>query len=372
MTLSSLPQWLVTLAPLGILLLALVAGLALHLVVFTLLRRLAGSRRVGQSLQQHLRAPLRWLMPLLAVRLSLPAQTLYWSEPMLGYVGKALSILLIIVGAWLLIRLARVLEDWVLERYDVSVSDNLRARKVVTQLDIVRKILVFIIVLLAFAAILMSFEGFRQLGAGLLASAGLAGLIIGFAAQRTLGNVLAGFQIALSQPIRIDDVVVVEGEWGRIEEISLTYVVVCIWDLRRLVLPISYFIETPFQNWTRTSSAILGTVFLYLDYTVPIAPLRQQLQQVLQASPRWDQKAWALQVTDAGSQTIEVRALMSAADSGTAFELRCEVREKLISWVQANYPHALPRWRGELDGQREELDRQNGENRTLGPDEELG
>lgn len=344
----SLPQLEEALGPLGILLLALVAGLVLHMLVFALLRRLVGRTRVGQSLVRHVRAPLRWLMPVLAVRLSMPAQGLYLPEAVLRYASKALSILLIVAGAWLLIRLARVMEDWVLAHFDINVSDNLRARKIVTQLDIVRKILVFIITVLALAAILMSFDGFRQLGAGLLASAGLAGLVVGFAAQRTLANVLAGFQIALSQPIRIDDVVVVEGEWGRIEEVTLTYVVVKIWDLRRLVLPISYFIEKPFQNWTRTSAEILGTVFLYLDYTVPVEAMRQQLHRLLQASRWWDGKAWALQVTDTKQQTVEIRALMSAADSASAFELRCEIREQLIAWLQAEYPQALPRVRGEL------------------------
>lgn len=357
----SLPRLEELLWPLGILLLALVAGLVLHRLAFTLLRRLTGRTLVGQSLVRHVRAPLRWLLPVLAVRLSMPAQGPYLPEPVLLYVSKALGILLIVAGAWLLIRLARVMEDWVLEHYDIKVSDNLRARKIVTQLDIVRKILVFIITILAFAAILMSFDGFRQLGAGLLASAGLAGLVVGFAAQRTLGNVLAGFQIALSQPIRIDDVVVVEGEWGRIEEITLTYVVVKIWDLRRLVLPISYFIEKPFQNWTRTSAEILGTVFLYLDYTVPVEEVRQQLHRLLQASSWWDGKVWALQVTEAGPQTLELRALMSAADSASAFELRCEIREQLIGWVQARYPGALPRL-------REELSRAPRAGRTLGGD----
>lgn len=341
--------WEALIWPLGIVLLALLAGLLLHLVVFFLLQRLVHNTVAGKSITRHLKAPLRLLMPVLAVRLSVPAQNLHLPEAVVGYLGKSLSILLIVAVAWLLIRLARVLEDWVLARFDMGASDNLRARKIVTQLDIIRKILVFLIVVLALAAVLMSFEGFRQLGAGLLASAGLAGLVIGFAAQRTLSNVLAGIQIALSQPIRIDDVVVVENEWGRIEEIALTYVVVKIWDLRRLVLPISYFIEKPFQNWTRTSAEILGTVFLHLDYSVPVEPLREELHRLLKASTLWDGKVWVLQMTDAGPRTIEVRALMSAVDSPSAFDLRCQIREQLITWVQRHYPHALPRVRAEIE-----------------------
>ncbi len=194
----------------------------------------------------------------------------------------------------------------------------------------------------------MNFENFRHIGTSLLASAGVAGLIIGFAAQRTIANVLAGFQIALSQPIRIDDVVIVENEWGRIEEITLTYVVVAIWDMRRLVLPISYFIEQPFQNWTRTSADILGTVFLYVDYTIPINEIRKELGRILQQSEYWDGKVWRLHTTEAKEQTVEIRALMSAPDSGAAWELRCEVREKLIEFVQKNYPDGLPKFRTEI------------------------
>jgi small-conductance mechanosensitive channel len=195
---------------------------------------------------------------------------------------------------------------------------------------------------------LMVFESVRQFGTSILASAGIAGIIIGFAAQRSISTLLAGFQIALTQPIRIDDVVIVENEWGRVEDISLTYVTVRIWDLRRLILPISYFIERPFQNWTRTSADILGTVFLHVDYTVPLQPLRDELDRILAASPLWDGKVKVLQVTDAKPQTLELRALASAADASAAWDLRCEIREKLIAFLQTHYPASLPRVRAEL------------------------
>src|SRR5690606_23663081 len=206
-----------------------------------------------------------------------------------------------------------------------------------------------IIVVLTLAAILMSFENMRKLGAGLLGGVAIGATILGFAAQQSLGNLLAGFQIAFTQPIRIDDVLVVEGEWGRVEEITLTYVVLRIWDQRRLILPISYFIQKPFQNWTRNSSDILGTAFFYLDYRVPVEKVRDELTRLLQLSPLWDGKVNVLQVTDTKERSIEIRALMSARNSGEAFDLRCYVRENLIKFIESNYPESLPRTRAEID-----------------------
>jgi len=195
---------------------------------------------------------------------------------------------------------------------------------------------------------LMTFEKVRQLGTSILASAGVIGIIVGVAAQRTIATFLAGIQIAVTQPIRIDDVVIVENEWGRIEEITLTYVVVRIWDLRRLVLPITYFIEKPFQNWTRVTADILGTVFIYVDYTVPIQAVREELHRILQNSKLWDKKVWGLQVTNTTEHTVELRALMSAPDASSAWDLRCEVRERLVEFIQKNYPDGLPKVRAEI------------------------
>ncbi len=337
---------------LGAVCVAVLVGLLIHFGVFQLLQRLArrDEHSIRHFLPQHLRAPSRLLIPALAVRISLPAHAGNLHEPSIAYVNIALSTLIIASGAWMLIRLTSVFEDWLLSRYDITAEDNLSARKIATQMGIVRKIVIFVIIILAIAAILMNFENFRQVGTSLLASAGVAGLIIGFAAQRTIANVLAGFQIALSQPIRIDDVVIVESEWGRIEEITLTYVVVRIWDLRRLIVPISYFIEKPFQNWTRSSADLLGTVFIYLDYTVPIDEIRTYLGEILKESEYWDGKVWRLHATESGERTVELRALMSAANSPDAWELRCEIREKLIGYVQEHYPDALPKLRTELHG----------------------
>jgi small-conductance mechanosensitive channel len=196
---------------------------------------------------------------------------------------------------------------------------------------------------------LMTFPQIRQLGASLLASAGVAGIVLGLAARPTISNFIAGLQIALTQAIRLDDVVIVQGEWGRIEEITTTYVVVRIWDQRRLIVPFSQFIDQPFQNWTRTGAEILGTVFIYADYTVPVQAVREKLEGIVKGCPNWDGRVVGLQVTDARERTVELRALVSAADSSKAWDLRCEVREQLIRYLQESYPESLSRTRVELD-----------------------
>ncbi len=317
---------------------------------------LLGTRRprllvLDGSLLRHSRRPMRLLLPILGLYLFSPLILKQISEgnsSVLDVIRNVLYVLLIFAVSWLLIQLTAVVNEVVARRYSVDVADNLASRKVRTQVGLIRRILIVIIIVFGLTATLLHFEGFREIGTGLLASAGVVGIIIGFAAQRTLGNLLAGFQIAITQPIRVDDVVVVEGEWGRIEEITLTYVIVRIWDLRRLVLPISYFIEKPFQNWTRSSAAILGTVFLHMDYTVPIDRVRAALVKALHESEYWDREVWRLHVTDTTENTVELRGLMSAANSSDAFELRAEVREKLITFLQREYPEALPRLRAEV------------------------
>ncbi len=289
---------------------------------------------------------LRLLVPLVCLFILLGAVRL---PPAFEWVGsKALAIVLIGCVAWLIVRAATISEKAVLRANRIDVSDNLRARQIYTQVSVIRKIVVTGVVFLAAACMLMLFQPVRQLGTSILASAGIAGVVLGFAAQKTLSNLFAGIQIAISQPIRIDDVVIVEGEWGRIEDITLTFVTVCIWDLRRLVLPINYFIEKPFQNWTRNSADLLNSVFIYADYTLPVEPLRQELKRLLDASPHWDKKAWVLQVTDSTPQTMEIRCLMSSGDAPTGWDLKCAIREGLVRFVQTNYPDSLPRVRTEL------------------------
>lgn len=253
--------------------------------------------------------------------------------------------LLVVSFAYLLINLLKVLEDFVYHTYKLEKADNLKERKIRTQLQFVRKVAVSLVVIVAVSIILLSFDGVRKIGAGLLTGVGIGGIIIGFAAQKSLGNFLAGLQIAFTQPIRIDDVLVVEGEWGRVEEITLTYVVLNIWDQRRLILPINYFIEQPFQNWTRNTSEILGTAFFYVDPTFSVDALRAELERLLANSSLWDQRVGILQVTDIKENVVELRALVSARDSGEAFDLRCEVREQLLKFIKANAQHELPKTR---------------------------
>ncbi|MGH7995653.1 MAG: mechanosensitive ion channel family protein [Opitutaceae bacterium] len=288
---------------------------------------------------------LRLIAPLVAILLILP--TLKLSAAGHEAARQIASLLLIAGVGFSLCKMAATAEKAVISEYRTDLADNLAMRKIQTQVRMLAKIAVVVIAVITVAAMLMVFDSVRRLGTSLLASAGIVGIVVGFAAQRTLGTLIAGIQIAFTQPIRLDDVVIVEGEWGRIEEITMTYVVVAIWDLRRMVLPITYFIEKPFQNWTRVGAALLGSVFLYTDYTVPVGALRTELDRILEQSKLWDGKVKVVQVTDAKERTIEIRVLVSAADSSQQWALRCEVREKMVDFLQRNYPSALPRTRAE-------------------------
>jgi len=295
----------------------------------------------------YYKGPLRALLPAILLSLALPAMHLPGNVA--AGLRHGLLVWIIAVVAWFAIRFIGLIKALVLRRYKIENRDNLLARRVYTQFGVIERVLNVLIIFLAFAAILLTFERVRQIGVSLLASAGVVGIILGFAAQRSLATLFAGIQIALTQPIRIDDVVIVENEWGWIEEITLTYVIVKIWDQRRLVVPITYFIEKPFQNWTRTTAELLGSVYLYADYTLPVPEVREELKKILQASPQWDQRVGVLQITNASERTIELRALMSAKDSPSAWDLRCHVREKLIEFMQQNFPASLPHVRIELE-----------------------
>lgn len=290
----------------------------------------------------------RRTLPLLVLIVGIPLIPV--SPEMEPLADNAVSLLVIGAVALVLFQLVQAAEELILAQHGADPSDQYRARKIRTQVTVLRKIVVVIISVFTLASMLMVFESVRQFGTSILASAGIAGLIIGLAAQRSIATLLAGFQVALTRPIRIGDVVIVENEWGRIEDITLTFVIVCIWDQRRLILPISYFMERPFQNWTSTSSDILGTVFFHVDYTMPIEPLRQELDRILEKSQYWDGKLRSILVTDAKEHTLEVRAMASASDGDNAWFLRCEIREKLIEFVRNNYPESLPRLRAELQG----------------------
>ncbi|MCO5724300.1 mechanosensitive ion channel family protein [Robiginitalea marina] len=266
------------------------------------------------------------------------------------YFRRASTLLFIAAFAWLIIRALGIVKKLLIARYDIDGDDNLRARIVFTQFNILERIFVFIVVVLAIGAALMSFDSIREVGVSIFASAGVAGIIVGFSAQKLIATILAGIQVAITQPIRLDDVVVVEGEWGRVEEITLTFVVVRIWDKRRLVLPTTYFIEKPFQNWTRSSTDLLGTVFIYTDYTVPFDALREELHRIVAAADQWDGEVANIQVTDSRAEYVEIRATVSAPDSGRAWELRVHVREKLIAFLQENYPESIAHQRILING----------------------
>lgn len=259
------------------------------------------------------------------------------------------GVLWIMSVTWLLLRSVGVAGDAVVQLNPFDVDDNLRARSVLTQTRVLTRTVSFLILLIGLSLALMTFPGVRQIGASLLASAGIAGLAVGLAAKPVLGNLLAGLQLALTQPIRIDDVLVLEGEWGRVEEITGTYVVVAIWDQRRLIVPLQYFIEKPFQNWTRESTNIIGSVFINVDYRAPVENIRSKLSEIARASPLWDGKVVVLQVTDATERSIQLRALVSASNSPKSWDLRCEIREKLLAFLNAEYPECLPRLRLESE-----------------------
>ncbi len=300
------------------------------------------------KINNRLILPLLTTTFLLIAKFYLHEESQTWSG-LFQYLSPANTILIIVGVVWTLLVGTGIAKREFLKNYDISQEDNLKARKIYTQINILHKVANFVILLFGVGLILISFESIRQIGVGLFASAGVAGIIIGFSAQKAIGTLIAGIQIAFAQPFRLDDAVVVEGEWGWIEEINLTYVVVRIWDQRRLVLPTTYFLEKPFQNWTRTSADIIGSVFIYTDYTVSFEEMRKELDRILENTPLWDKKVKVLQVTDAKERTVESRILVSAKNSPTAWDLRVHVREKMIDFIQKNYPQSLPKTRVELD-----------------------
>ena len=328
----------------------IVVALALAAVLHRIARWLLGGRRprgpaplgrVGTFLD-YWNAPLRALIPALCVMVAL--QFTYFPVEVTQWV----SVWLMAAAAWFCVRTVYLAGDLVVAHLGLTAKDNLHARRISTGVHILQRMLSAVVWFVAAAVILMAFKEVEHFGVSMLASAGVAGIIIGFAAQRSLGTILAGIQIAIAQPIRLDDLVIVEGESGWIEEINLTYVVVRIWDQRRLVLPVTYFINKPFQNWTRTTTELLGTVMLYADYTIPVQEVRHELEHILSETALWNHKAWALQVTDAKENTVQLRALMSADDSSSLWDLRCLVRERLLDFLQRRFPEHLPRTRVEM------------------------
>jgi small-conductance mechanosensitive channel len=334
----------------GVLILALVAvvALALHHWARFVIRRLLETRYPFIfSFFLQMRGVTRLAVLILALSIALPAtpfdhETKIWLD-------RLLLMLVVVVVGWGAITALHIAAELYLRRFRIDTPDNLQARKHITQVRVLLRTGDALIFLVTIGGVLMTFDAVRQYGYSLFASAGVAGIIIGLAARPVLTNMLAGVQLAVMQPIRIDDTVVVEGEWGTIEDITTSYVVVRIWDLRRLIVPLSYFIEKPFQNWTRDSGALIGSVYFYLDYRAPIDAIRAKLTEICKNSKHWNGNVCSLQVTDTKQSTIEVRAIMSANSSGQTWDLRCEVREKIIDFLQREHPYALPHQRGEID-----------------------
>jgi len=315
---------------------------AAHFLVFFTAGRLAKRKETAvlANLLKAIVEPARVIAVLTGLLVVLPLTGI--PEKIQGGLTHLLELGVIVGLGLLFVRLARFLTSLIESRFRIDIADNLAARRVRTQTQVIERVLTAAIAIVTIAVMLMTFPSVRQIGASVLASAGIAGLVIGMAAKSTFSSLIAGLQVALTQPIRLEDVVIVEGEWGWIEEIETTYVVVRIWDQRRLIVPLSYFIEHPFENWTRQTADLLGTVIIYADYTVPVEDVRQELFRVLQGTELWNKKAWGLQVTDLTENTMQLRALMSASDSGKAWDLRCLVREKLVSYLQERHPGSLP------------------------------
>jgi small-conductance mechanosensitive channel len=332
--------------------LAAIAGaLIVHGIGAAILARVLRLHQIGSILVRRTREPSRWVLifAALAVVLQGAASPL----PHLEGLRHVCELLFIAAVTWLALAAVEALVEIVALLHPSNVADNLNARRIRTQARVLGRTLKTFAFIFGVAAALITFPGVRQFGATLLASAGMAGLVAGFAARPVLGNVIAGLQIAFTQPIRIDDVLIVEGEWARVEEITGAYVVLKIWDERRLVVPLQWFIEHPFQNWTRTSSQIIGTIYLWVDYTLPIEPVRAEYLRLCKEAPEWDGRVAVLQVTELGERSMQLRGLASSIDAGKNWDLRCRLREGIIAFLQREYPQHLPRMRAQaalIDG----------------------
>jgi len=322
------------------------AALIVHVAARPVVLRLARVSTFLDSLAQRAERPLRFVLPLVAL-------LVFWQlvpDTLRGIasVQHATSVLAIVALTWLLSALVEALADAVIRLHPAEGADNLQARRIQTQTRVLARIGHGAVLIAGLAFVLMTFPRARELGASLLASAGVAGLVVGIAARPVFGNLVAGLQIALAQPIRIDDVLIVENEWGRVEEITSTYVVLRLWDERRLVVPLQWFIEHPFQNWTRRGAQLLGTVLVWADYTLPMDAIRAEAQRLCKEAPEWDSRVCIVQVTDANERAMQIRVLVSSADSGRNWDLRCKVREGLIEYIRTHAPDALPRVRAKL------------------------
>lgn len=326
----------------------LIAGWLIHKVVFAGVKQAVRRRDLfWRSLVGRARLKTRVLVLLIATGVAASASSL--SAGTASAIHGVLIFFGVLTIGWLVSSAVDIWTVLYLRRFNTETEDNLIARKHVTQTRILQRVARVLVVIVTLGLALMTIGGFRQWGVSLMASAGVVGIIAGLALQPVLTNLVAGIQIAISQPIRIDDAVIVEGEWGNVEEITSTYVVVRLWDWRRMILPLSYFITTPFQNWTRETSRLIGSAFFYVDYEAPMDRLREAFERIVKASPLWDGEVQVLQVTDISERVAQVRCLASARSAPVAFDLRCEIREKMLAFMRDECPEALPRDRLELD-----------------------
>jgi len=340
--------------PLGLAVAAMLAAVVAYRIARPIVARLTRHSRVMAAVTARMDGPLHVLVPLAALAIVLDGAG--DALPAIDAVRHVVGVLLIAVLTWVAIGAVRGVVDAVSVLHPLDVADNLEARRILTQTRVLSRIAVGVLLFAGLAFILMTFPRARQFGTSLLASAGLSALVIGIAARSVFGNLLAGLQIALSQPIRIDDVLIVENEWGRVEEITSTYVVLKIWDERRLVIPLQWFIEHPFQNWTRSTAQIIGSVMLWVDYTAELEPLRAEATRLAKASKDYDGRVCLLQVVETSERGMQLRVIVSSPSAGQSWDLRCLLREGLIAFLQREQPHALPRVRAELQGAPAERD----------------
>jgi small-conductance mechanosensitive channel len=329
--------WLVTAA---LALVAVVAAVVFHHVAGAILRRATRGTPVLHAMLVNVQRPAGAVLPLFALQVvwSLAPDNLRWMANV-----RHINVLLLIAAlTWFVMALIAGVAKGLEDRHPVNVEDNYEARRIQTQARVLSRSAMVIVLIAGAAMALMTFPGARQVGASLLASAGVLGIIGGLAARPVFSNLIAGLQLALAQPLRLDDVLIVNGEWGRVEEITGTYVVLALWDERRMVVPLQWFIENPFQNWTRTSAKLHQSVFLFVDFTTPLDPLRAELKRLVEAAPEWDGRTATLVAVDATERAMKLRILVSARAAGPAFELGCKVREGLIAFIAREYPQGLP------------------------------
>ena len=325
---------------------SLLAAYFLYRVVLASIRRMLPERSLLRAAIERTRLAISLVLPLLALQFALAAAPL--DDGARDVARQAVTVAWLALVTWVLVRMTQAVATVVMTRHAIDVADNLEARRIHTQARVLARSIQTLIVVVGLAAVLMTFPGVRQLGASLLASAGVAGIVVGFAARPVLENLIGGLQLALTQPVRIDDVVIVEGEYAKVEEIGAAFIVLRIWDQRRLIVPLTWFISHPFENWTYRESALVGTVFWWVDATVPVEALRREVGRYVEASPHWDRRSWNVQVTDADERGMRIRASVSAAESGALWSLRVGLREHVLGWLAQHHPEALPRVRATL------------------------